>query len=247
MATQTGVQLDGEESRLLSILEEKCMLVEARCSCALEKCLEFKAHIAAAHARRVSSERELKLAADEREKEQTDFRQQLASMAADQSSLQAAYASLRTRAEETRAKLEKEVASLTECKSTLKTDCEEKERKLRGEVAEIARQRDTERDERRKERKEASMRERNLQQAREEVEKERDRVVEERQRLEGKLAALSAQREQEVNSFLLQITALNKERDQLELDKENERRSREQERELLLQQRAREKLQVLRC
>ena len=225
MATQTGVQLDGEESRLLSILEEKCMLVEARCSCALEKCLEFKAHIAAAHARRVSSERELKLAADEREREKTDFCQRLASMAA----------------------LEKEVASLTECKSTLKTDCEEKERKLRGEVAEIARQRDAERDERRKERKEASMRERNLQQAREEVEKERDRVVEERQRLEGKLAALSAQREQEVNSFLLQITALNKERDQLELDKENERRSREQERELLLQQRAREKLQVLRC
>ena len=201
------------------------MLVEARCSCALEKCLEFKAHIAAAHARRVSSERELKLAADEREREKTDFCQRLASMAA----------------------LEKEVASLTECKSTLKTDCEEKERKLRGEVAEIARQRDAERDERRKERKEASMRERNLQQAREEVEKERDRVVEERQRLEGKLAALSAQREQEVNSFLLQITALNKERDQLELDKENERRSREQERELLLQQRAREKLQVLRC
>ena len=68
MATQTGMQLDGEESRLLSILEEKCMLVEARCSCALEKCLEFKAHIAAAHARRVSSERELKLAADERER-----------------------------------------------------------------------------------------------------------------------------------------------------------------------------------
>ena len=81
------------------------MLVEARCSCALEKCLEFKAHIAAAHARRVSSERELKLAADEREREQTVFCQQLASMAA----------------------LEKEVASLTECKSTLKTDCEEKE------------------------------------------------------------------------------------------------------------------------
>ena len=91
------------------------------------------------------------------------------------------------------------------------------------------------------------MRERNLQQAREEVEYERDRVVEERKRLEGKLAALSAQREQEVNSFLQQITALNKERGQLELDKENERRSRQQERELLLQQRAREKLQVWRC
>ena len=247
MATQTGMQLDGEESRLLSIVEEKCTLVEARCSCALEKCLELNAHMAEAHARRVSSERELKLVVDVREKEQTDFHQQLASMAADNRSLQAAHASLRTQAEETRAKFQKEVASLTECKNTLKADCEEKERTLRGEVAEITRQRDAEREGRRKEREEASMRERNLQQAREEVEYERDRVVEERKRLEGKLAALSAQREQEVNSFLQQITALNKERGQLELDKENERRSRQQERELLLQQRAREKLQVWRC